>query len=221
VSSQIASRSPLVRVRAVQANHEPHENTSPEQASWLQPDERSYIVARLQADQGRNAAERKVRFSDVVHVMKDYKVWLGGFMYFGLIVPAYGYAFFSPAILGTYGYGPIQTQLHSVPPWAAAFGLAMLTAVASDWVRHRFLFAAACACVSLAGFVILLSVHHNTPLEYAALFLIAMGTYSAMPIIVCWFNMNMGGHHRRSVGFTRIPFFFCSTFFFPVSLPLQ
>ena len=21
-----------------------------------------------------------------------------------------------------------------------------------------------------------------------------------MPIIVCWFNMNLGGHHRRSVG---------------------
>lgn len=27
-----------------------------------------------------------------------------------------------------------------------------------------------------------------------------MGTYSAMPVIVCWFNMNLGGHHRRSVG---------------------
>lgn len=27
-----------------------------------------------------------------------------------------------------------------------------------------------------------------------------MGVYTAMPIIVCWFNMNLGGHHRRSVG---------------------
>jgi hypothetical protein len=27
-----------------------------------------------------------------------------------------------------------------------------------------------------------------------------MGAYTAMPIIVCWFNMNLGGHHRRSVG---------------------
>lgn len=30
--------------------------------------------------------------------------------------------------------------------------------------------------------------------------MVAMGCYSAMPIIVCWFNMNLGGHHRRSVG---------------------
>lgn len=40
----------------------------------------------------------------------------------------------------------------------------------------------------------------NLPVQYAALFLVTMGTYTAMPIIVCWFNMNLGGHHRRSVG---------------------
>jgi len=27
-----------------------------------------------------------------------------------------------------------------------------------------------------------------------------MGTYSALPVIVCWFNLNLGGHHRRAVG---------------------
>ena len=27
-----------------------------------------------------------------------------------------------------------------------------------------------------------------------------MGIYSAAPVIVCWFNMNLGGHHRRAVG---------------------
>lgn len=51
-----------------------------------------------------------------------------------------------------------------------------------------------------AGFAILLAVHTNREVQYAALFLVTMGTYSAMPIIVCWFTMNLGGHHRRSVG---------------------
>ena len=67
--------------------------SSPEQAKWLTEEERTYIKARLQADQGHNAAERKITFHDVKTVMSDYKIWLGGFMYFGLIVPAYGYAF--------------------------------------------------------------------------------------------------------------------------------
>jgi MFS family permease len=121
-------------------------------------------------------------------------------MYFGLIVPAYGYAYFSPGIIQDFGYSPIQTQLHSVPPWAAAFGFAMLIAWFSDRLKHRFIFAIIPICVAIAGFVILLTVHHNRQVQYAALFLVAMGAYTAMPVIVCWFNMNLGGHHRRAIG---------------------
>lgn len=94
----------------------------------------------------------------------------------------------------------IETQLHSVPPWAAAFGFAMLTAVLSDWTGRRAPFAIFSICVCITGFGILIAVHDNTKLQYAALFLVAMGAYTAMPIVVCWFNMNLGGHHRRSIG---------------------
>ena len=172
----------------------------PEEAKWLTEDERAYVKARLQADQGRSAAERDITLRDVGRVFTDYKVYLGGLMYFGLIVPAYGYAFFAPTIIATYGYGPIQTQLFSVPPWACAFAFAMIIAFLSDKFKHRFLFAIIPICVSITGFAILTVVHNNQKLEYAALFLVTMGTYSAMPVIVCWFQMNLGGHHRRAVG---------------------
>ncbi|KAI0128467.1 major facilitator superfamily domain-containing protein [Xylariales sp. AK1849] len=172
----------------------------PEQAMWLNEEERQYVKARLEADQGRNAAERKVGLRDALHVMKDHRVWLGGLMYFGLIVPAYSYAFFAPSIIKTYNYDAISTQLHSVPPWAVAFGFSLLIAVISDWFKHRALFAIGPLVLSITGFGILLGVHSNTDLEYAALFLVVMGTYGTMPIVVCWFNMNLGGHHRRSIG---------------------
>ncbi|MCJ1485467.1 hypothetical protein MMC06_005641 [Schaereria dolodes] len=172
----------------------------PEDAKWLTVEESAYIKARLQADQGRSAAERSIGLRDVANVFKDFKVFLGGFMYFGLIVPAYGYAFFAPGIIKTYGYSMVGTQLHSVPPWAAAFAFAMLVATFSDKLKHRFLFTLIPICVAIAGFAILITVHNRHHLEYAALFLVTMGTYSAMPVIVCWFNMNLGGHHRRAVG---------------------
>ncbi|KAF2210062.1 hypothetical protein CERZMDRAFT_45864 [Cercospora zeae-maydis SCOH1-5] len=172
----------------------------PEDAKWLGQDEKAYVAARLQKDQGRSAVERSITAKDVGNVFKDYKVIVAGFMYFGLVVPAYGYAYFAPGIIHSYGYDPIQTQLHSVPPWAAAFGYAMLVAVLSDATKHRFGFAVFSICISIAGFSILISVHDNNTVQYAALFLVTMGTYSAMPVIVCWFNMNLGGHHRRSVG---------------------
>lgn len=172
----------------------------PEDAKWLNEDERAYIKARLQVDQGRNAAERKITFHDVISVMKDHRVWLGGFMYFGLIVPAYGYAFFAPTIIGTYHYNAIQTQLYSVPPWAASFVFSLLVAALSDYTRHRAAFALAPLALGLAAFATLLVVHDNTPVQYAMLHLVTMGTYAILPINVCWFSMNLGGHHRRAIG---------------------
>ncbi|KAI1376798.1 MFS general substrate transporter [Hypoxylon crocopeplum] len=172
----------------------------PEEAKWLTEEERAYIKARLQADQGHNAAERKITLRDVGAVMKDHRVWLGGFMYFGLIVPAYGYAFFAPTIISTYHYNAIQTQLYSVPPWAVSFAFSLLTAVFSDWSRHRAAFALAPLALSLAAFATLLKIHDNTPVQYAMLCFVTMGTYSVLPITVCWFSMNLGGHHRRAIG---------------------
>nr|OQO15450.1 hypothetical protein B0A51_16239 [Rachicladosporium sp. CCFEE 5018] len=172
----------------------------PEEAKWLTSEEKTYVVARLRADQGRSARERPITGKDILGVLSDYKVIVAGFMYFGLIVPAYGYAYFAPTIIKTFGYSPIQTQLHSVPPWAVAFAWAMFLATMSDAARHRWAFAVASILIGIAGFAILLAVHDNRSVQYAALFLVTMGTYSAMPITICWFNQNLGGHHRRSVG---------------------
>ncbi|KAL8789830.1 MAG: hypothetical protein Q9213_000898 [Squamulea squamosa] len=172
----------------------------PENAKWLNEEERAYVQARLRKDQGRSAAERPIGARDVVNVFKDYKIFLGGFMYFGLIVPAYGYAFFAPGIIRSYGYSQIQTQLHSVPPWAASFTFAMVIAYFSDLFKHRFAFEILPICLAITGFGILFTVHDNHHLQYGALFMVTMGVYSAMPVIVCHFNLNLGGHHRRAVG---------------------
>lgn len=172
----------------------------PEETKWLRKDEKDYVAARLRLDQGPAGRDRSITWQDVKNVFKDYKIIIGGFMYFGLIVPAYGYAYFSPGIIQGYGYSAIQTQLHSVPPWAVAFGFSMTIALISDKTRHRFAFAIIAIIIAIIGFSILIAVHDNTRLQYAALFLVASGAYTAMPIIVCWFNMNLGGHHRRSVG---------------------
>ncbi|KAF1810173.1 MFS general substrate transporter [Eremomyces bilateralis CBS 781.70] len=174
--------------------------TFPEESKWLKNDELAFVKARLRADQGKSGAERTITWKGVVRVFKDPKIFVGGFMYLGLIVPAYGYAYFSPTIISGYKYSPIQTQLHSVPPYAAAFALAMIIAYISDKTQHRFAFTIFPICVAIAGFGILMGNPPDTKAKYAGLVLVAMGCYAAMPVIVCWFNMNLGGHHRRSVG---------------------
>ena len=136
------------------------------------------------------------------------KIVVGGFMYLGQVVPACeytshlkvnipnhlsctdGYAYFAPTIIRSLGYSPIKTQLYSVPPWAVAFCMSMIIATFSDWLRMRYTFVMIPLAMTVAGYAILLSVHHNINAMYAALFLAAAGNYSAMPVIICWFNSN-------------------------------
>lgn len=172
----------------------------PEDAKWLTPAEAHFVKARLQQDQGDSGRNTKITVRDVINCFKDYKFFIGGFMYFGLIVPAYGYAYFAPTIIRSYGYSPIQTQLYSVPPWVVTFVLSMVIAACSDFFRHRFMFALIPICVAIVGFSILLVIHHQRHVQYGALFLAISGVVSALSIIVCWFQMNLGGHLRRSVG---------------------
>lgn len=69
-------------------------------------------------------------------------------------------------------------------------------------MKFRFAFTIVPICCAIAGFAMLFNIHGKAhrSVEYGALFLVTSGTYSAMPVVVCWFAMNLGGHHRRSVG---------------------
>ncbi|KAG7442850.1 MFS general substrate transporter [Guyanagaster necrorhizus] len=172
----------------------------PEEAEFLSKEEREFVKKRLAADVGASAHQEKATWRDNLAVLTDYKIIIGGFAYFGLIVPAYGYAYFAPTIINQLGYGTIQSQLHSVPPWAAAFGFAMALAFISDRLRHRWFFTFISAAVCLIGFAILLSDPTRHSIKYGALFLAASGAYTSMPIIIGWFNTNLAGHTRRAVG---------------------
>lgn len=78
----------------------------------------------------------------------------------------------------------------------------MIIAFLSDKLRHRFLFTIGPILIAMAGVGMLLNIHgkENRNAQYGALFMLTCGCYSAMPVIVCWFAMNLGGHRRRSVG---------------------
>ena len=101
-----------------------------------------------------------------------------------------GYAYFAPTIIRSLGHSPIKTQLYSVPPWVVSFGTSMIIAVFSDWFRKRYVFIVIALAMTLIGHAILISIHNNVDAMYAALFLTVAGTFSAMPVVVCWFGTN-------------------------------
>lgn len=136
----------------------------------------------------------------------------------GLVVPVYGkfflipvfllltwlllaaFAYFTPTIIKTYGYSVVQTQLHSVPPVAAALALCLITAYISDKTRLRSPFIAFGIILLISGLAILMNIHHHFSAQYAGICLVAMGMFSAGAAIVCWYVMNLHGHAGRAIG---------------------
>lgn len=185
----------------------------PEQAKFLKPNELAYIKEKLAIDQGNSHFDRKITVRDILRVFKDWKVMIVAFMYFGQIIGAYGYAYFSVSIIKTFGLSPVQVQVYSIYPWVCTFGFSMILALVSDFVRHRYGFTLLSGIIAIVGYGLLLgtdATEANKHIRYAACFLIASGLYTGLPIIICWVNMNFSGHVRRmtvsafQVGFGNI-----------------
>jgi len=173
--------------------------TFPEEAKWLSARDKAMVEARSRADHGVGQSH-KISIRDIPKVLCDLKIIVAGFMYFGALVTVYSYAFFAPAIIYSLGFSRVQTQLRSVPPNVVAFVMAMALAALSDMLQHRYLFILFPMLLSMGGLAMLLAIHDNANAQYAALFLVVAGVFSALPIIICWFNMNLAGHLRRAVG---------------------
>ncbi|PYI22198.1 putative MFS transporter [Aspergillus violaceofuscus CBS 115571] len=173
----------------------------PEDVKWINDEERRYIQAKLAQDVGKAGHNAHIGFREVLDVFKDCK--------FRVNQVSMGADCNMVCLLCTVYHQDlwirrytIQTQLYSIPPWAAAFVFSMLIAILSDKFKHRFAFTLIPMLVTMAGYGILLNVHGvaHRNVQYGALFMVTCGTYSAMPVIVCWYAMNLGGHRRRSVG---------------------
>jgi MFS family permease len=94
----------------------------------------------------------------------------------------------------------VQTQLHSVPPFAAAFALCIILAYLSDRTNLRLPYVLFSMVLIVIGLVILTTTHGNFSAQYGGIFLVCIGAFTAAPVIICWYLMNLQGHQARSIG---------------------
>ena len=74
------------------------------------------------------------------------------------------------------------------------------TAFISARVGHPLGFILLSSAIAIGGTGILFCVHTNISAEYAALFLITLGVYGAVPVYAIWYIMNLRGSQERSIG---------------------
>ena len=145
----------------------------------------------------------------------------------GVVNTGYSTSFFIPTILNELGWTAVQAQLLTIPIYVASFIIAIVMAVYTDRLRHRYAFIMVGILISTIGYVVLLTQKH-VPLgaKYFALYLIVIGAYVAQPIVLVWVTNNMGGHYKRSinsamqVGFGNVGGIIASNIFITEEAPL-
>lgn len=92
----------------------------PEQATWLSPEEKRLARDRLRGPKentepyDKDAFTSSFGFWKAVSIIAEPKIFLGGVMYFALILPAAAFNYFGPTIIHTFTESTIRTQLLSV-----------------------------------------------------------------------------------------------------------
>jgi predicted MFS family arabinose efflux permease len=168
----------------------------PETARFLTPDERLRVCRRLIADKHKQPDVLDKR--EMHNALRDWKTYLYCIINMGSVAPVYAFSLFLPTILVGMGYTGTRGQLMSVPPYAAGAVCTVLVGVIADRTLQRGYCSMACSLVSIAGFIMLIS-SADPRIQYAGVFLGAMGIYPSIPNGFSWAANNTEGSLKRGI----------------------
>ncbi|KAK7033226.1 major facilitator superfamily domain-containing protein [Favolaschia claudopus] len=172
----------------------------PATATFLTPEERSYIVFRKKYDNSSVGEEEHFAMRHLIAALTDWQVWLHILIYMSIIGPLYGITLFLP-----FGHNVPISQLLTVPPYRNLIRtnyqaiVLFIFAYWSDKIKKRAPFIYAGLTMLLIGFSINIS---NAPsgVKYFGTFFCVAGSYAAFPGVVAWLGNNLSGQYKRGVG---------------------
>ena len=126
---------------------------SPQDASWLTDDERSWLIEQLAAERTRIVTTQPPL--GLLKALTDRRTAMLSFIYFANTTSSYGVSYFLPQIIRSMGADDrMANYLSSVPFLTGALGLVVFGELADRYQRHRrqtLIISFLVACAGLAG----------------------------------------------------------------------
>ncbi|KAI0739201.1 MFS general substrate transporter [Daedaleopsis nitida] len=170
---------------------------TPSSAYFLSEDEK-HLVSGAVLDEGllTEGANKRRDLSDMLKTFVQPHVIFCAVAGFFSGATLSGLAYFLPSIVASLGYKGSEAQLMSVPPFAVAAFLSIVTAILADRYAHRGLTLIFFAVMSAIGFGIFYGsfVNHT---RYGSLFLAVPGAYCVGPPLGTWMANNTAPLVRR------------------------
>ncbi|KAF9530228.1 major facilitator superfamily domain-containing protein [Crepidotus variabilis] len=175
----------------------------PESTTYLTDRERKIAVERMNRDSSGDVGAT-VNKAHVIAAFTDWRIYVGGIVYFGLNCALASIGAFLPTVITTFGYTKASAQLMTVPPYVVSAIVMLAFSVASDKLQSRGFLMAFASLIGAIGYLILLVVPHDNHVRYFSTFCITSGTYTTIGLTIAWFGHNLGSETKKATG---IPIF--------------
>ncbi|XXH00107.1 hypothetical protein Hte_006449 [Hypoxylon texense] len=163
----------------------------PESARWLTIQERDLAVQRLHLE-GSKGHHKAMTWADAKTTLVDWRLWGHYLVYFGISVPFSSLSLFTPSITSGLGYKDLSAQLMTIPPYAVAYVVQVLTSWSADHFNARGLHSAAMATVGAIGFLASAVLPADAyASRYGCLIVAASGAFACIPPLLGWLSSNI------------------------------
>jgi MFS transporter, ACS family, tartrate transporter len=151
---------------------------SPAEATWLDPEERDWLVSRQAAERLQREAVHKL---SVLQVLRNPRVVALGLAGFGIAYSTYGIVYFLPQIVKNFGLTNMQTGLVSAIPFlVAALGMVWYGRRSDRLMERRS--HCAIAFMTCAIGLVATALLPSPTLRLVALCVAAFGAWATLPV---------------------------------------
>ena len=147
------------------------------EAEWLTEDERTLLIANIEADTKHKEDESLIR------IVRSGRVWLCAAIYFSFVMGVYGVSFFLPTIIKAMGYTDmVEIGLISMIPYSISVIVMLVVARSADQSGERRWHVAVPGLLGALGLALSVILAKDGALAIAALTLGLSGILTTLPI---------------------------------------
>ncbi|KAE9368321.1 MFS general substrate transporter [Stipitochalara longipes BDJ] len=168
----------------------------PARDKWLKEEDKSRLLARLDADKGEEKVSSEVSWMKMIF---DYKIWSGRSSS-SAPTSAGSMSSFNPTIVSQLGWTSRRAQVMTIPIWIVGIVGALASSLMSGKLNKRWPFILPAIVVSVIGWTIHYNQVQPPAVRYFAQFLISFGTFVAMPLYIGLLTANLRGRAHQSLG---------------------
>ncbi|CCC09584.1 unnamed protein product [Sordaria macrospora k-hell] len=163
----------------------------PETVGWLSAEEKELARKRLEVE-GSKGGDKAMSWEDAKVTLLDWRLYGHYLIYFGISTPFSSLSLFTPSITAGLGYADLRAQLMTVPPYAVAYVISILTSYSADRFNSRALHSAALSAIGAAGFLASAVLPADAYLSrYGCLIVAASGAFACIPPLLGWLSANI------------------------------